>query len=53
MQSVAALLIVPQTPKLIGFSGLVFGGGILFFRRMANRGVRRLSWLEQEGHEPE
>ncbi len=48
----AAFLIVPQTPKLLLFSGAVFLGGLLFFRRMANRGVRRLSWLEQEGHDP-
>lgn len=52
IQSVAALIIIDQTPQLLGFSALVFTGGILFFRRMANRGVRRLSWLEIEGHTP-
>lgn len=51
-QSVAALLIVPQTSKLLLFSGAVFTTGILFFRHMANRGVRRLEWLAETGHTP-
>jgi uncharacterized membrane protein YfcA len=51
IQSVAALLIIPQTPKLLLFSGAVFACGILFFRVMANHGVRRLAWLA-EVHKP-
>lgn len=45
IQSVAALIIIPQSPKLIAFSTGVFLMGILFFHHMAKRGVRRLSWL--------
>ncbi|MFT7679379.1 MAG: hypothetical protein ACI8QC_003380 [Planctomycetota bacterium] len=41
----AALVIVPQSPKLVLFS--VFAIGIVFFWRMAKRGVRRLSWLSE------
>lgn len=52
IQSVAALIIIPQTPKLLLFAGAVFAAGILFFRSMANRGVRRLAWLASEGHSP-
>lgn len=50
LQSVAALAIVPQTPRLLAFSAGIFALGLLFFRRMANRGVRRLHWLAAEGH---
>ncbi len=50
IQSVAALLIVPQTGRLLLFSGAIFTAGILFFRHMANRGVRRLDWLAERGH---
>lgn len=52
IQSVAALLIVPQSTKLLGFSLAIFLVGILFFRHMANRGVRRLNWLTEVGHGP-
>ncbi len=50
IQSVAALLIVPQSARLLLFSGVVFACGMLFFRSMANRGVRRLAWLSETGH---
>lgn len=53
VQFVAALLIVPQTPKLLTFAAAVFAGGVLTFRWMANRGVRRLEWLADQGHVPE
>ena len=52
VQSVAAFAIVPQTPRLLGFTGAIFVLGLLFFRRLANRGVRRLSWLSAEGIAP-
>ncbi len=45
IQFVAAIVIVPQTPKLIAFSAATFTAGVLAFRHMANRGVRRLEWL--------
>ncbi|MEM7307458.1 MAG: sulfite exporter TauE/SafE family protein [Planctomycetota bacterium] len=50
IQFVAALIIVPMTPKLVAFSLAVFVTGLLLFRWMANRGVRRLEWLAAEGH---
>ena len=50
IQFIAAILIIPLTGELIAFSVGVFAAGILFFRWMANRGVRRLAWLSQEGH---
>ncbi|MCP3917454.1 MAG: sulfite exporter TauE/SafE family protein [bacterium] len=49
IQFFAAILIVPMTPQLVGFSVLVFVAGLLFFRWMANRGVRRLGWLSDQG----
>lgn len=52
IQFVAALLIVPQTPALVGFSLAVLLLGVFFFDRMARRGVRRLEWLEEQGHGP-
>ncbi|MCB9916356.1 MAG: sulfite exporter TauE/SafE family protein [Planctomycetes bacterium] len=52
IQSVAALLIVPQSAALLAFSATVLFLGLLFFRSMADRGVRRLAWLAQEGHAP-
>ena len=48
VQSVAALVIVPQTPRLLLFSGAVFLAGLLFFRHQADRGVRRLLWLQRK-----
>jgi uncharacterized membrane protein YfcA len=47
VQSIAALVIVPQTPALLAFSGAVFLTGLVFFRQQANRGVRRLQWLAE------
>lgn len=44
-QTIAALCIIPLSPRIAGFSAAVFLAGILFFRSMANRGVRRLEWL--------
>lgn len=52
IQFVAALIIVPQTATLLGFSLAVLLLGIFFFERMASRGVRRLGWLKDEGHPP-
>ena len=52
IQFVAALIIVPMTTKLVLFSASIFITGMLFFRWMANRGVRRLEWLASEGHAP-
>ncbi len=48
IQFVAALLIVPQTPRLAVFTVGTFTAGVLAFRHMANRGVRRLEWLKKE-----
>lgn len=45
VQFVAALVIVPQTPWLLAFSAAVFVGGLVLFRGMASKGVRRLEWL--------
>ncbi|MEM6568326.1 MAG: sulfite exporter TauE/SafE family protein [Planctomycetota bacterium] len=47
IQFVAAILIVPQTPKLMAFTAATFTAGVLAFRHMANRGVRRLDWLKR------
>ena len=52
IQFVAALLIIPMNLRLVAFSGAVFASGMLLFRWMANRGVRRLEWLAAEGHAP-
>jgi uncharacterized membrane protein YfcA len=52
IQFVAALVIIPMNTKLVAFSSVIFVGGLLFFRWMANRGVRRLQWLADEGHTP-
>ena len=41
-QFVGAMLIVPLTPVLIGFSAAVFLVGLVFFRWMAGHGVARL-----------
>ena len=49
IQFVAAIWIVPMTTKLVLFSLAIFGCGMLLFRWMANRGVRRLKWLSDEG----
>ncbi|MEM8709627.1 MAG: sulfite exporter TauE/SafE family protein [Planctomycetota bacterium] len=49
IQFVAALLIVPQTPRLMLFTSATFLAGVAGFRHMANRGVRRLEWLKGEG----
>ena len=49
IQFVAAIWIVPMTTKLVLFSLAIFGFGMLLFRWMANRGVRRLKWLSDEG----
>lgn len=51
-QFVAALLIVPQTAVLLAFSAGVLGLGLVFFRWMADHGVRRLEWLAAQGHTP-
>ena len=45
IQFIAALVIIPMNPRLVGFSLAVFLSGSLLFRWMANRGVRRLEWL--------
>ena len=50
IQFVAAILIIPMTSTLAAFSVGIFALGLLFFRWMANRGVRRLTWLKEEGH---
>lgn len=49
VQFVAAILIIPMTPTLVGFSAAVFVFGLLCFRWMANHGVRRLEWLAAHG----
>jgi len=51
-QFVAALWILSMTLGLAGFSAAVFATGLLFFRWMADRGVRRLEWLAVTGHRP-
>ncbi|MEM6673670.1 MAG: sulfite exporter TauE/SafE family protein [Planctomycetota bacterium] len=48
IQFVAAVLIVPQTPRLLLFTAVTFGAGVALFRTMANRGVRRLEWLRSK-----
>jgi uncharacterized membrane protein YfcA len=48
VQFVAAVLIVPLTPRLVAFTVLVFTFGVLLFRHMARRGVRRLEWVAAE-----
>ena len=53
IQFVAALIIIPMNGKLVGFSVSIFLLGMLFFRWMANRGVRRLEWLSEQGHTAE
>lgn len=45
IQFVAGLLIIPQSPKLLGYASLVFLLGLLLFHRMAAGGVKRLEWL--------
>lgn len=52
IQFISALIIVPMTPRLIGFSVAIFAVGIGLFRWMASRGVKRLEWLTAEGHSP-
>lgn len=42
-QFVAAILIVPMTARLALFSVMVFAAGLLFFRSMAQHGVRRVA----------
>jgi uncharacterized membrane protein YfcA len=53
VQFVAALVILPMTPELVAFSVGIFAAGWLFFRWMARRGVARLAWLSEQGHDPE
>lgn len=45
VQFVAAVLIIPQTPRLVAFASATFGLGVLGFWYMARMGVRRLDWL--------
>ena len=52
VQFVAALLIIPLDRALLGFSIAVFLFGMFLFRWMANRGVRRLMWLTDQGLVP-
>jgi uncharacterized membrane protein YfcA len=49
VQFVAAILLIPMTPVLLGFSGAVLLVALLCFRWMANHGVRRLEWLAAHG----
>lgn len=51
VQFVAALVIIPQTVDLIAFSTLIFVAGLLLFREMARKGVKRLEWLAGKGEE--
>lgn len=46
VQFIAALLIVPQTTSLLGFSMLVFAGGLGLFAFMERRGRHSLESLE-------
>lgn len=52
VQFIAALIILPLTPKLIAFASLVFGLGLLLFYRMSKRGIRRLEWLSGQPKPP-
>jgi predicted neutral ceramidase superfamily lipid hydrolase len=52
VQFIAALIILPLTPKLIAFASLVFGLGLLLFYRMSKRGIRRLEWLSGQPEPP-
>jgi uncharacterized membrane protein YfcA len=45
VQFVGALVIVPMTAPLAVFSVTVLSAGVLFFRWMANQGVRRMEWF--------
>lgn len=47
VQFVSALVIIPMTVPLAAFSVAVLSAGILFFRWMANQGVRRMEWFAQ------
>ena len=49
IQFIAAVIIVPQSPKLTIFTVVTFLAGVAAFRHMANRGVRRLEWLKDRG----
>ncbi len=51
IQFVAALLIIPQSPRLVAFSTATFSLGVLGFWYMARKGVRRLEWL-RDSNEP-
>lgn len=53
VQFVSALLIIPMTTQLVGFSAAIFVAGSLLFRWMAARGVRRLEWLSDRFPRPE
>ncbi|MDG1984894.1 MAG: sulfite exporter TauE/SafE family protein [Planctomycetota bacterium] len=46
IQFIAAVLIIPQSPRLVGFSVATFSLGVLGFWYMARKGVRRLEWLK-------
>lgn len=46
IQFVAAIVIIPMNLQLVLFTTAVFSVGLLFFRRMADGGVKRLQWLE-------
>ena len=46
IQFIAALLIIPQSPRLVAFSTATFSLGVLGFWYMARKGVRRLEWLK-------
>lgn len=51
VQFVAAVLIIPQSPRLVAFSTATFALGVLGFWYMARKGVRRLEWL-RDSSEP-
>jgi uncharacterized membrane protein YfcA len=46
-QFASALVIIPMTPPLVAFSVAVLVSGVLFFRWMANQGVRRMEWFAE------
>jgi uncharacterized membrane protein YfcA len=52
VQFIAALIILPLTPKLIAFATIVFSLGLLLFYRMSKRGIRRLEWLSGQPEPP-
>ena len=52
VQFVAALIILPLTPKLVTFAVIVFSLGLLLFYRMSKLGIRRMEWLAGEPEPP-